>query len=794
MPDPDQSIPIEAKYLIGTNETRPHISTFDLFHAPDTLGFQNDFDDLGWMTGSLDPYLWPISFDLGQEFDIVQNIGGVDTTSRQIPANVAAAVNLPTPASDIADLYSRARSPVLDRDAVEVRQYHATQIELDAPLHFPNIDPASIVDAELENFTHVQTLPIEKVEAITRLVEELQREPHHPPFTNLNIPPQPVLNAWVQLYFEYFHPVFPVLHKPTFLLPEVDPLLVLCVAGIGAQFSNIRNARGFAQSIHELVRRSSSSRCEKQNQLGRTVWMTQVIMLNNLAMSHSGDRRELEIAEVLQAVSIALARRKGMFEDVLPHDRIAKLQLPLEQAWRLWAVDEERRRTGFAIWLLDHSYRAHFNLTSIMDPCELRNSLPQSENRWSAVSAESWAHYPPGLDSGRTQTLGEVCLNATWTSVWPKTGTLGKQVILSELMEQARPWHPFQCHKSVTTSDRAPAREALESILDVMESQRETASLDDMKASLTHKVMCLAALMTCHAPATDLTVAALRQIYQRLGDRELAAVAQKWNECSMQGRMTVYYAARLFETIRNNHATHYAIPVYLLRAVLTLWLYARLFDNSSLTGFSVSRSVTITTNPNDVDVKLGLEYDLELVDLMQDEHHSSDHVQLRHPLAKIPAIEIEGYKLFESRAICRFLASRYPINPGFLSLPTDTDALGIFEQAASVEYACFEPAVSQLSLEKITEAVTGQDAVPHTVAHHEAELRSVLDYYESVLSKQKWLAGQNYSLIDVFHIPWFASLITKLGYQSEVESRDNVRAWWARAEQRPAWQKVLGGQ
>lgn len=102
--------------------------------------------------------------------------------------------------------------------------------------------------------------------------------------------------------------------------------------------------------------------CEKQNQLGRTVWMTQVIMLNNLAMSHSGDRRELEIAEVLQAVSIALARRKGVFEDVLPQDRIAKLQLPLEQAWRLWAVDEERRRTGFAVWVSASRYVLWFRI------------------------------------------------------------------------------------------------------------------------------------------------------------------------------------------------------------------------------------------------------------------------------------------------------------------------------------------------------------------------------------------------------------------------------------------------
>ena len=86
--------------------------------------------------------------------------------------------------------------------------------------------------------------------------------------------------------------------------------------------------------------------------------MTQVIMLNNLAMSHSGDRRELEIAEIFQAVPIALARRQGLLEDILPHERVAKLQLPLEQTWRLWAVDEERRRTGFGAWVSSRFYRS----------------------------------------------------------------------------------------------------------------------------------------------------------------------------------------------------------------------------------------------------------------------------------------------------------------------------------------------------------------------------------------------------------------------------------------------------
>jgi hypothetical protein len=143
--------------------------------------------------------------------------------------------------------------------------------------------------------------------------------------------------------------------------------------------------------------------------------MTQVILLNSIAMSHSGERRALEVAEILQAVPVALARRKGLLEDVLPHARISQLQIPLEQTWRLWAMDEERRRTGFGVWvssagllksrqdtngerqLNDSTFRSGFNLTSVMNSSELRNSLPQIDQRWEANRAQSWVSYPPGL-------------------------------------------------------------------------------------------------------------------------------------------------------------------------------------------------------------------------------------------------------------------------------------------------------------------------------------------------------------------------------------------------------------
>lgn len=79
--------------------------------------------------------------------------------------------------------------------------------------------------------------------------------------------------------------------------------------------------------------------------------MTQIILLNNLGLAYAGNRRTLEVAEILQSVPVTLGRRKRLFTDMFPMQKFSQLQLPLSQKWQIWLLDEERRRTGFAIWV-----------------------------------------------------------------------------------------------------------------------------------------------------------------------------------------------------------------------------------------------------------------------------------------------------------------------------------------------------------------------------------------------------------------------------------------------------------
>ncbi|KAJ4246079.1 hypothetical protein NW762_013824 [Fusarium torreyae] len=183
--------------------------------------------------------------------------------------------------------------------------------------------------------------------------------------------------------------------------------------------------------------------------------------------------------------------------------------------------------------------------------------------------------------------------------------------------------------------------------------------------------------------------------------------------------------------------------------------------------------------------ELEIKYDIKVVDLAKGQHHDPDYVRDHHPLAKIPVFQDDGIEIFESRAIARYLAVKHksPLAP-----PTDNlDALAAFEQLASVEYAYFEPAVSSLGFELIFKKLLKLgDTDQATVDKQRALLATTLDYYNRVLEKQEYLAGKDYSLVDLFHVPWLEFIRNRLQFGDFIDTRTNVAAWAERISQRAA--------
>ncbi|KAJ6541212.1 glutathione S-transferase [Mycena vulgaris] len=177
-------------------------------------------------------------------------------------------------------------------------------------------------------------------------------------------------------------------------------------------------------------------------------------------------------------------------------------------------------------------------------------------------------------------------------------------------------------------------------------------------------------------------------------------------------------------------------------------------------------------------------FELVEVDLMKGEHKIPAFLA-KQPFGQIPYIDDEGFILYETRAICRYIAAKYPA-AGLL--PTEPKANALFEQAASTELTNFDPSATKLAVETFIMPCKGDPAV---VAAQLAILDEKLDAYDVILGEHRYLAGDALTIADLFHLP-SAALLTAGG--SEIMTRKpNVARWYNELIARPSWVAYLEG-
>ncbi|KAJ7655338.1 glutathione S-transferase [Mycena rosella] len=168
--------------------------------------------------------------------------------------------------------------------------------------------------------------------------------------------------------------------------------------------------------------------------------------------------------------------------------------------------------------------------------------------------------------------------------------------------------------------------------------------------------------------------------------------------------------------------------------------------------------------------------------------HKSPEFLAKHPFGQIPVIDDDGFILYESRAICRYLAEKYA-DQGTPLLPTRLEDKALFEQAASVEFANFHPQVLKVMNESFSKKRQGLPVDEAALAQIVSELSAKLDVYEVILGKQKFLAGNELTLADLFHLS-SAPFLAGGGVDIMTSKGPNVTRWWNELIQRPAWIKL----
>jgi glutathione S-transferase len=72
------------------------------------------------------------------------------------------------------------------------------------------------------------------------------------------------------------------------------------------------------------------------------------------------------------------------------------------------------------------------------------------------------------------------------------------------------------------------------------------------------------------------------------------------------------------------------------------------------------------------------------------------------------------------------------------------------------------------------------------------ELHSALKVMDGILSGRSYLGGAEFTLVDIWSMPWVSQLIDLKGAEAFFAELPHLRNWWERVSLRPAWKEACG--
>jgi glutathione S-transferase len=176
------------------------------------------------------------------------------------------------------------------------------------------------------------------------------------------------------------------------------------------------------------------------------------------------------------------------------------------------------------------------------------------------------------------------------------------------------------------------------------------------------------------------------------------------------------------------------------------------------------------------------------VDLGKQEQKSPEHLA-RHPFGVVPVLEDDGFMLYESRAILRYLERKFP-EPSLT--PSSAQGYGRMEQWLSIEQSYFSGPALGVVRELLWKRSPHATPDLHKVDEMRVKLVQAFRVMDKHLLGSAYLAGHTYSLADLSFAPYMDYLaMTHVG-DSLITKHSLVASWWKRISARPSWLAASG--
>ena len=175
-------------------------------------------------------------------------------------------------------------------------------------------------------------------------------------------------------------------------------------------------------------------------------------------------------------------------------------------------------------------------------------------------------------------------------------------------------------------------------------------------------------------------------------------------------------------------------------------------------------------------------FELIVVDFAKGEHKQPAHLA-RQPFGQVPALEDDGFQMYESRAMARYIDGK----AGGILTPKDAHARALMEQWISIETSNF----AGHAMKFVYQYVFKREQAPEVLKTAGAGLDLAYRTMNESLATRPNLAGEACSLADIFFMPYLEYLSLSPA-AAQLAEHPHVAAWWARLSARRAWAETIG--
>jgi glutathione S-transferase len=179
----------------------------------------------------------------------------------------------------------------------------------------------------------------------------------------------------------------------------------------------------------------------------------------------------------------------------------------------------------------------------------------------------------------------------------------------------------------------------------------------------------------------------------------------------------------------------------------------------------------------------GIAYRLVEIDIFGTDRASPDYAA-RQPFGRIPAFEHDGFRLFESGAITRYIDEAFA---GPALQPREPRARARMNQVISIMDAyAYRSMVWDVFVERVRAPARGGRSDEAKIAAALPVAGQVLASLTEISSGARWLAGDDLSLADIHAFPMVALFKLAPEGQSLVMQRSEIARWFERFNEHPA--------